>query len=70
MVSQFLLAFKPWMVLIYDRVLESLKAGKRLPETSFSNLKVAPKGQSSVYSMFKKTDSTESKDSDTSEAVL
>jgi hypothetical protein len=31
------------------RVLESLKAGKRLPEARFSNLKVALKGQDSVY---------------------
>ncbi|KAB8303063.1 hypothetical protein EYC80_004516 [Monilinia laxa] len=36
-------------------VLESIKAGKRLPETRFSNLKVAPKGQRSVYDMFKNT---------------
>ncbi|CAD6448851.1 83eb6286-febd-4979-aea5-cad02acdcf12 [Sclerotinia trifoliorum] len=36
-------------------VLESIKAGKRLPETRFSNLKVAPKSQQSVYGMFKKT---------------
>ncbi|PVH76234.1 hypothetical protein DL98DRAFT_299002 [Cadophora sp. DSE1049] len=41
-------------------VLESLKAGKRLSETPFSNLKVAPKGQESVYGMFQKTNSTES----------
>ncbi|KAL2073678.1 hypothetical protein VTL71DRAFT_11004 [Oculimacula yallundae] len=41
-------------------VLESLKAGKRLSETSFSNLKVAPKGQKSVYGMFKRTGSTNS----------
>lgn len=37
------------------RVLESLKAGKRLQETPFANLKVAAKGQQSVYDMFKKT---------------
>ncbi|KAF7858772.1 uncharacterized protein EAF02_011096 [Botrytis sinoallii] len=36
-------------------VLESIKAGKRLSETRFSNLKVAPKGQRSVYGMFKNT---------------
>ncbi|KAH7356581.1 hypothetical protein BKA65DRAFT_210114 [Rhexocercosporidium sp. MPI-PUGE-AT-0058] len=41
-------------------VLESLKAGKRLSETSFSNLKVAPKGQKSVYGMLKKPKSTAS----------
>jgi hypothetical protein len=41
------------------RALESLKLGKRLPETQFSNLKVAAKGQQSVYSMFK-TNSMES----------
>jgi len=37
--------------------LESLKFGKRLPETQFSILKLAAKGQQSVYSMFKKTSS-------------
>ncbi|KUJ11925.1 uncharacterized protein LY89DRAFT_673732 [Mollisia scopiformis] len=41
-------------------VLESIKAGKRLPETQFSNLKVAAKGQQSVYGMFKKSNSTAS----------
>lgn len=40
--------------------LESMKTGRRLPETQFSNLKVAAKGQQSVYSMFKKTHSIES----------
>lgn len=39
-------------------VLESLKVGKRLSEAPFSNLIVVPKGQKSVYGMFKKTDST------------
>ncbi|KAK2762692.1 hypothetical protein FQN54_000866 [Arachnomyces sp. PD_36] len=33
-------------------VLESLKARKRLPESNFSNLHIAPKGQRSVMSMF------------------
>jgi hypothetical protein len=42
----------------YSRVLESMKVGKRLSETQFTNLKVAPKGQKSVYSMLKKTSST------------
>ncbi|KAL9048753.1 MAG: hypothetical protein Q9206_005866 [Seirophora lacunosa] len=37
-----------------DWVLESLKAGKRLPEAQFSNLTLAPKGQKSVYGMFSK----------------
>ncbi|CZT01825.1 uncharacterized protein RAG0_09257 [Rhynchosporium agropyri] len=41
-------------------VLESLKAGKRLSETSFSNLRVAPRGQKSVYGMFQKEDTTDS----------
>ncbi|KAJ4396255.1 hypothetical protein N0V93_000474 [Gnomoniopsis smithogilvyi] len=36
-------------------VLESLKAGRRLPEAKFSNLKVASKGQPSVYGAFKST---------------
>jgi len=33
------------------RVLESLKVGKRLSETHFTNLKIAVKGQQSVYSI-------------------
>ncbi|KAH7148609.1 hypothetical protein EDB81DRAFT_792774 [Dactylonectria macrodidyma] len=32
-------------------LLESLKAGKRLPEARFSNMMIAPKGQSSVYGL-------------------
>jgi hypothetical protein len=39
-------------------ILESMRAGKRLPEAPFTNLKVAAKGQRSVYSMFKKSSST------------
>lgn len=35
------------------RVLESIKAGKRLPEAGFANLSVAAKGQQSVYGLFK-----------------
>ncbi|RFU25024.1 hypothetical protein B7463_g11319, partial [Scytalidium lignicola] len=41
-------------------VLESIKAGNRLQETQFSNLKTAVKGQQSVYSMFKKAGSSTS----------
>jgi hypothetical protein len=37
-----------------SRVLESLKAGKRQAEGPYANLKIAAKGQRSVYSMFKK----------------
>ena len=37
------------------RILESLEAGKRLPETRFANLKVAPSGQGSVYAAFAKS---------------
>ncbi|KAI8962854.1 hypothetical protein F5Y11DRAFT_347048 [Daldinia sp. FL1419] len=33
-------------------VLESIKAGKRLPEARFSNLKVASKGQQSIYGLY------------------
>ncbi|KPM34306.1 hypothetical protein AK830_g12257 [Neonectria ditissima] len=33
-------------------VLESLKAGKRLPEAGFSNTKIAPKAQASVYGVY------------------
>lgn len=39
------------------RVLESVKAGKRLPEAQFSNLSIAPKNQKSVYGMFNKINS-------------
>lgn len=46
-----------------NRVIESLKIGKRLPEAQFANLKVAHKGQQSIYGMFKKTDSSDSMDS-------
>ncbi|KAK5987084.1 hypothetical protein PT974_11202 [Cladobotryum mycophilum] len=35
-------------------VLESLKAGKRLPEARFSNVKTALKGQGSVYGLYSK----------------
>lgn len=38
--------------------LESIKAGKRLPETSFINLKLAAKEQQSVYNMFKQSSNT------------
>ncbi|KAL8358610.1 hypothetical protein RB598_003055 [Gaeumannomyces tritici] len=33
-------------------VLESVKAGRRLPEAGFSSLKIAPSGQQSVYGTF------------------
>ncbi|KAI9167692.1 DNA repair protein REV1 [Paramyrothecium foliicola] len=33
-------------------VLESIKAGKRLPEARFSSMKIAPKGQNSVYGLY------------------
>ena len=39
-----------------DRVLESIKAGTRLPEASFSNLNTAPAGQRSVYNIFKRNE--------------
>lgn len=34
------------------RVLESIKAGKRLPEAGFVSMKVAPKAQSSVHKVY------------------
>ncbi|KAL2261650.1 hypothetical protein VTK26DRAFT_3692 [Humicola hyalothermophila] len=37
-------------------VLESIKAGKRLPEARFANLKIAARGQQSVLGSFSKTD--------------
>lgn len=40
------------------RVLESIKAGKRLPEARFSNMSIAPKGQNSVYGIFKRKQTT------------
>ncbi|KAK8048781.1 hypothetical protein PG994_010511 [Apiospora phragmitis] len=40
--------------LITSRILESIRAGKRLPEARFSNLKVASKGQQSVFGLFSK----------------
>ncbi|KAK8139609.1 hypothetical protein PG984_000732 [Apiospora sp. TS-2023a] len=36
-------------------ILESIKAGKRLPEARFSNLKVASKGQQSVFRPYSKS---------------
>ncbi|KAL8685222.1 MAG: hypothetical protein Q9218_007896 [Villophora microphyllina] len=44
-------------------VLESLKAGKRLPEAQFSNITLAAKGQKSVYGMFSKEKSSGSTES-------
>ncbi|RGP81710.1 DNA repair rev1 [Fusarium longipes] len=38
-------------------ILECLKAGKRLPEARFSNTKMAPKAQGSVYSLFSRQSS-------------
>lgn len=35
-----------------DWIIESLKAGKRLPEARFESLSIAPKGVKSVYGMF------------------
>lgn len=43
-------------------VLESLKAGKRLPEARFSNLKIASKGQQSVYGLYSKLSTTATSD--------
>lgn len=37
----------------FGRVVESIKAEKRLPEARFANLKLAAKGQKSVLGMFK-----------------
>ncbi|KAK8042252.1 DNA repair protein REV1 [Apiospora rasikravindrae] len=36
------------------KILESIRAGKRLPETRFSNVKVASKGQQSVLGLYSK----------------
>lgn len=46
---------RQWMLLSDTfwncRVLESIKANRRLPESRFSPLKLAPKGQNSVFGM-------------------
>jgi hypothetical protein len=39
-----------------SRVLESIKAGKRLPEARFANLKIAARAQQSVLGAFPKAD--------------
>lgn len=39
-----------------SRALESIKAGKRLPEARFANLKIAARGQQSVLGAFSKDD--------------
>ena len=57
MVSKFLRQSMGDILTLLYRVLESLKHGKRLPEVQFTNLKVAAKGQQSVYGMFKKATS-------------
>ncbi|KAF9774597.1 hypothetical protein IL306_007364 [Fusarium sp. DS 682] len=41
-------------------ILESLKAGKRLPEARFSNTKMASKAQDSVYNLFSRQSSGQS----------
>ena len=41
-----------------DWVIESLKAGKRLPEARFETLSIAPKGVKSVYGMLQKKEGT------------
>jgi hypothetical protein len=38
------------------RVLESINAGKRLPEARFANLKIAARSQQSVLGAFSKAD--------------
>ena len=43
-------------MLLQSRVLESIKAGKRLPEARFANLKIAVRGQQSVLGAFSKAD--------------
>lgn len=40
-------------------MLESIKAGKRLPEAQFCNLSTAAKGQQSVYGLFRKNPAPE-----------
>ena len=40
--------------MLSHRVLESIKAGKRLPEAAFANTSIGPYGVKSVYGIFKK----------------
>ena len=49
------------------RVLESIRAGKRLPEAQFAILSIAPKNQKSVYGIFKKADTSSDLDASTTE---
>ncbi|KAK4444830.1 hypothetical protein QBC34DRAFT_474033 [Podospora aff. communis PSN243] len=44
-------------------VLESIKAGKRLPEARFSNLKIAPSRQRSVLSVFSRAENVKTEGS-------
>ncbi|TKA27013.1 hypothetical protein B0A50_05204 [Salinomyces thailandicus] len=44
-----------------DWVMESIKAGKRLPESRFEGLNLAPKGVNSIASMFGKADQSSAK---------
>jgi hypothetical protein len=55
--SNVLLCFKSsgsslLLTLVFRRVLESLKVGKRLPEARFANVRVAARGQGSVYGRY------------------
>jgi hypothetical protein len=43
-------------VTLHPRVLESIKAGRRLPEARFANLKIAARSQKSVLGAFSKAD--------------
>ena len=47
-----------------DWVLDSIKAGRRLPEARYANLNIAHKNQKSVYGMFKGEESQNSIDGD------
>ncbi|KAI0509419.1 BRCA1 C terminus domain-containing protein [Xylaria bambusicola] len=48
-------------------VLESIKAGKRLPEARFADLKIAARGQQSVYGLYSRQKDTTSADVDESQ---
>lgn len=43
------------LILTWDRILESIKAGKRLPETRFATMSMAPRAQSSVHKLYAKS---------------
>jgi hypothetical protein len=61
-VSPFTAPYMRYLTGNLNRVLESIKANKRLSEARFENLKLGGHGQGSVYSTFKVNKPTSSPD--------